>query len=117
MSHRPERVADLVRRELADILRNEVRDPRVGLATVSSVDLSGDLHHAKVKVSVLGSDAEREASLEAIQGASGFIRRQLGRRLTLRTVPELVFQLDRGAEYSQRISDLLEEIDRERSSS
>ena len=113
MSRRTERVSDLLRVELADILRRDVADPRARLASVSEVVVSPDLHHARVRLSILGSDAEREASLEALRRASGFIRRQLGQRVRLRLTPELVFELDHGAEYSQRISDLLEEVHRD----
>lgn len=108
MSRRTQRVADLVRAELAQILLRDLRDPRVSLATVTSVDVSPDLRHARVQVSVLGAEETRRESLQALEGAGGYIRRQLAHRLRLRVTPELVFELDRGAEHSQRISDLLE---------
>jgi ribosome-binding factor A len=113
MSRRTDRVADLLRSELATILRRDLADPRARLATVSAVVVSPDLQHARVRLSILGSDAEREASLEALRRAAGFIRHQLGRRVRLRLTPELVFELDHGAEYSQRMSDLLEELERD----
>lgn len=105
--HRPERVADVMRRELAQIFLQEIKDPRATLATVSSVSLSSDLGFARIKVSVLGSDAERDECLAALQRATGFVRSQLAHRLGLRVVPELRFELDRGAEHSQRIDQLL----------
>ena len=87
-------------------------DPRVRLTSVSAVDVSPDLRHARVHVSVVGDQADQEASLEALRHAAGFIRGQVGRELKrLRNIPELRFELDRGAEYSQRISDLLENPD------
>jgi ribosome-binding factor A len=113
MSRRTDRVADLLRAELAEILRREVADPRARLAAVSEVVVSPDLEHARVRLSILGSDADRAASLEALRHAAGFIRRQLGRRVRLRVTPELAFELDQGAEVSQRISDLLEELHRD----
>jgi ribosome-binding factor A len=114
LNRRVERVADLMRAELAQIVQRELSDPRIALTTVSEVVLSSDLQHAKVRLSILGSEAQREASLEAVRHAAGFVRHQLGRRLTLRVVPELTFELDRGAEYSQRISELLDDLSHER---
>ncbi len=111
MSQRTDRVAEMLRGELAVIIRREMRDPRVALATVAGVTVSRDLAHAEVRVSVLGSDAEREAGVAAMVRARGFIRSLLARRVRLRTVPELEFKLDRGAEHSQKISDLLEDLD------
>jgi ribosome-binding factor A len=110
MSRRTERVQDLLRAELSDLLRREVQDPRVGLATVTDVNVSPDLRHAVVRVSVLGEDAQREEAIKAIRHAKGFLRSQLAQRMTTRVVPDLVFELDRGAEHSQRITDLLESL-------
>lgn len=113
MSRRPGRVGDLIRAQLAQIILREVRDPRVQLTTVSSVDVTADLRHAHVKVSVLGNDEERDAALEALEHARGFLRSRLakGELRHLRVTPELRFELDRGPEHSQRISDLLETLD------
>lgn len=113
MKYRSTRVADLLRTELAAILQREIGDPRVRLATVSRVELSSDLSHAKVGISALGTDEEREQCVAALRKAAGFIRRLIGSRMRLRVVPEIVFELDHGAEYSQRISDLLEELRRD----
>lgn len=111
MSQRTDRVGDLLRSELASIIQREMRDPRVALTTVSGVQVSRDLSHAEVRISVLGEDARRQESLEALTRAKGYLRRLLAQRLRLRTVPELEITLDRGAEHSQRISDILEELD------
>lgn len=108
MTQRTERVGDLIRAELADLFLRELRDPRVALATVSSVDVARDFSRATVKVSVLGSEAERTAAVAALERAKGFLRKELSRRISLRTTPELHFLLDRGAEHSQRISEILE---------
>ena len=111
MSRRTRRVADLLRQELAELLIHKVRDPRVQLATVSQVDVSPDLRRAEVKVSVLGEEEERREAVEALVHARGFLRSQLAHRLkNLKVTPELFFELDRGAEHSQRISDLLEDL-------
>ncbi|HUF77404.1 MAG TPA: 30S ribosome-binding factor RbfA [Thermoanaerobaculia bacterium] len=110
MSRRTDRVGDLLRAELSDLLTREVADPRVRLATVISVETSPDLRHADVSVSVLGAESERREAIEALRGAQGFLRSRLARKVRLRNVPELRFRLDRGAEHSQRISDLLESL-------
>jgi ribosome-binding factor A len=110
MKQRIDRVADMIRAELANILQREVKDPRVRLATISTVQVARDLGHAKISVSVLGSDEDRAACIQALQKARGFFRSTLASRLSLRTTPELHFELDRGAEYSQRIDELLESV-------
>jgi ribosome-binding factor A len=105
-----ERVGDQLRAELSQLLLREVHDPRVKLATVTSVAVSSDLGRAEVKISALGTEEERQATLEGLRHAKGFLRSELAHRLRLRTTPELVFELDRGAEHSQQISDLLESL-------
>jgi len=110
MSQRTDRLGDLIRNELSELLRREMRDPRVALATVTSVEVSADLSHAAVRISALGDDAARTETIRALAHARGFLRRELARRLDLRLTPELHFALDRGAEYSQRISDLLDSL-------
>ena len=115
MSRRIERVCDLLRAELSQLLIERVSDPRVRLTTVSNVDVSSDLRHAKVRVSVLGSESERHDSVEALRNASGFLRSQLASRVRLRFTPELVFELDRGAEHAERITKLLEDSNDDRS--
>lgn len=110
MSQRLDRLADLVRSELATLLQREMRDPRVALATITRVDLSRDLGHALVHVSALGDEEQRAGAVAALVHARGFLRRELAHRLSLRATPELKFVLDRGAEHSQRISDLLDDL-------
>ncbi|HEV8582014.1 MAG TPA: 30S ribosome-binding factor RbfA [Thermoanaerobaculia bacterium] len=110
MSRRTDRVADLLRAELSSLLLREVHDPRVKLASVTEVDVSPDLRRAVVKISVLGDDQQRLETIEGLRHARGFLRTELAHRLRLRATPELVFELDRGAEHSQQISDLLESL-------
>jgi len=110
VSSRTHRVNELVRLELSEIIRREMKDPRVGLASISRVEVSRDLSHARIGVSVLGPDEDREDTVAALQHARGFLRSSLARRTRLRTVPELAFELDRGAEHSQHMSDLLESL-------
>ena len=111
MSNRRGRVGELIQAELARILHREMKDPRVALATISHVHVTADLSYAEVGVSVLGDDDD--ARLEAVQvlhNGRGFLRSSLARAVRLRKVPELRFALDRGAEHSQRIDALLDEL-------
>ncbi len=111
MSRRTERVEDLLRGELAILIQRELADPRVRLTTVSAVNVSPDLKQATVRVSVVGEEPARLASVEALRHARRFLRARLARQLRhMRSIPELSFELDRGAEHSQRISDLLETL-------
>ncbi len=110
MSRRGARLSDLLRAELSDLLLRAVHDPRVKLASVTQVEVAPDLRRALVKVSVLGDDTQRLEAIEGLRHARGFLRTELAHRLRLRVTPELVFELDRGAEHSQQISDLLESL-------
>jgi ribosome-binding factor A len=106
--HRPERVADQIRAELARMLAEEVRDPRIGFVTVTAVELSPDMRNARVFVSVLGD--EPEASLRALRRATSFLKRGIARRAGLRFTPELRFAIDDSISGGFRIEKLLGEI-------
>lgn len=108
MSRRTDRVSDVLRAELSDLLLREVHDPRVKLASVTAIEVTPDLRRAVVRISVLGSDEQRQEAIEGLRHARGFLRTELAHRLRTRATPELIFELDRGAEHSQRISDILE---------
>jgi ribosome-binding factor A len=108
VSRRTDRVSDLLRAELSDLLLREIHDPRVKLASVTAVEVTPDLRRALVRISVLGDDAQRQEAIDGLRHAKGFLRTELAHRLRTRATPELVFELDRGAEHSQRISDILE---------
>jgi ribosome-binding factor A len=108
--HRAERLADQIRAEVAEMIAAELKDPRIGFATVTGVDMSGDLHHARVSVSVLGSADAQQRSLEGLTSAAGYVRRELSRRLRLRRVPELSFVLDHAAEDNERLETLLQKL-------
>ena len=113
MRIRPERVAHLMRREVADILRNKLRDPRLSeWVSVTDVEVTQDLSSAKVFVSVLPTGLEREQALKALDGAAGFVRHELAARLGLREVPEIRFRLDTSIERGARVEDLLKRIER-----
>jgi len=109
-SHRPERVSELIRQAVGAFLTGEVRDPRIGFVTVIGVEVSPDLSHANVRVSVMGSDEEKVKSLEGLASAARYLRAQLAKELPLRTSPELHFHLDRGIEHAQRIDRVLKEL-------
>lgn len=107
---RSQRVAEQMKKEIADIIRNDVKDPRIGFATVTRVEVTGDLQHAKVFVSVLGDAAARQHSIDALTRALGFIRGEVGRRLRMRLTPEIAFKLDESGDYSMRIEGVLRDL-------
>ncbi len=109
MSRRTEQVALEVQRHLGDLLLTEVRDPRVGFVTITAVEVSPDLEHARVHVSVLGEESDEKLSLLALRKAAGFLRTELGKRMRLRTVPQLRFEADPTTKQAIRIGQLLEE--------
>jgi|SRR5690606_7892977 len=113
-SRRPEQVAEAIRVALAEALvHGEVRDPRVGMVTISGVEVTRDMSVATVMVLPHADDDEaREAALEGMRSAGGYLRRLVAQQLTTRTVPELRFVRDRGLEHAQRIDSLLEGLKR-----
>lgn len=106
---RTARINEQLRQEISLLIRSEVRDPRVGLATITAVEASPELDHARVYITTLGDDEEKEAAVEGLRSAAAFIRTQLGRRLHMRRIPELHFQVDRKLENALRIESLLRE--------
>ncbi|MBP5188231.1 MAG: 30S ribosome-binding factor RbfA [Fibrobacterales bacterium] len=107
MGHRTARLAGEILRNVSEILRLEVRDPRVGFVTVSRVDLSEDGSFAKILVSVMGSDEERAETMKGLKKCAPFVRGKLARMLTTRTVPEIVFAEDRNLDHAYRIQSIL----------
>jgi len=103
------RIADQIQRELAEIIRLEMRDPRVGMITLTGVELSGDQSHAKVFYTVLGAESAAHEAGEGLQRAAGFLRSELAHRLSTRSVPELHFQFDESVERGARLSKLIDE--------
>ena len=106
---RASRLGDQIQRELADLIRNEVRDPGLGLVTITAVDVSRDLSHAKVYVTSLQGDEVMRISLQALSRAAGFLRSKLAHLLKVRTVPELHFVHDESVERGVRLSRLIDE--------
>jgi ribosome-binding factor A len=110
-SRRIERVNDLLRSELSELIGRTLKDPRVaGLVSLTEVETTADLRHAKVFVSVFGSEDDQKSTLTALRSAAGFLRREIAHRVTLRTVPELEFQLDKSLEHGDRILRLLKQV-------
>lgn len=111
MSRRRLRVNDIIRQEIADLLSHQVKDPRLKcLMTVTEVVASADLRHAKVYISVLGGEEEKREALAGLERASGYLRRELGERLSLRYIPELVFQLDESIERGSHLLELMKKV-------
>lgn len=107
---RAERVADQIRMEVADILMRKIKDPRVRSVTVTDVQLTNDLRIARIFVTALGSEAETKDVFAGLSKASGFVRGELGRRLTLRYLPEVVFVKDVSGPRGDRVLQLLDEL-------
>jgi len=107
---RVSRVGEQIKKELSQILQQELKDPRIGFVTITLVEMSGDLQHAKVYVSVMGDEEQKKNTLAALNKAKGFIRSEIGRRITLRHTPELVFKVDESIEHGQYINQLLREV-------
>jgi ribosome-binding factor A len=103
------RIADQIQRELAEVVRLDLRDPRVGLITLTGVELSRDQSHAKVFFTVLGAESAARDATEGLQRAAGFLRSSLAHRLTTRKVPELHFEFDESVERGVRLSKLIDE--------
>lgn len=108
--HRVSRLNEQLRREITDIVRNGVRDPRIGMVTVTDVSTTADLEHARVFVTMLGEDEERESTLAGLRAAAPFIRGELGRRLRIRHTPELRFEVDASLDHARRIEELLRTV-------
>lgn len=104
---RKNRVATAIHQELTGLVQYSMNDPRLGFVTVTGVDLSKDMEHARVFVSILGSETARASSLEALASAAGFLRRELAHRLNMRRTPDLQFNLDLSGEHGERIEQLL----------
>ena len=109
-AYRLDRVNRLIKEEISNVLHRELKDPRLGFVTVTEVVTTKDLREARVYVSVLGSEAEWRASLAALSGAGGFIRKWLRPRLPMRVVPHLTFHADRSMTHAAHIQALLEEL-------
>lgn len=118
MSRRTEQVNELLREELSELIGRQLHDPRLGgIITVTHVDVSPDLRRASAYVSVLGSDEERASTMTALEHARPFVRRELGKRVHLRTIPDVTFVSDRSMERAQAMTDLMRKTAEERGES
>jgi ribosome-binding factor A len=111
MSQRTDRVDELLRQEIGQILAKELADPRIGFATITDVETSPDLRHAKVWVSVIGGKTDRTETVRALQASMGFVRHELGKRLRIKRIPALHIHLDDTAERGTRLLHLLAELE------
>jgi ribosome-binding factor A len=111
MSQRTDRLDSQLQQELMGLMQREMKDPRIGFATITRVETARDLGHARVWVSVYGTDAERERSLSALRDAAPWLRRRLGDVLTLRHVPELTIRLDESIASGDRVLRILHKLD------
>ena len=111
MTHRIERVNNLIRREISDLLQRQVKDPRLGgFVAVTEVSTSPDLKYAKIFVSRIGGEEGKQETLSVLTGASGFLRNELAKRLNLRRIPELSFQWDDSIERGAYLLQLMDKI-------
>lgn len=115
-SRRVSRVSSLIKREVSQMLLNGIKDDRVGagMVSVTDVDVSGDLQHAKIFVSIYGSDQAKEETMEGLKSSTAFVRRELGQRMRLRRTPEVTFLEDKSLERGDHMLNLLNQLDQER---
>lgn len=107
---RTDRIAVEIQKEISDIIRNSIKDPRIPqMISVTRVKVTKDLRYAKVYISVYGSEEEKQNAMTALKGAAGFVRREIGQRIQLRYTPEIVFEPDNSIEHGMHISKLIEE--------
>lgn len=117
MTKRTDRLNSLLKEVLSEVIRSDVRDPRLStLLSVTKVDITPDLHHAKVAISILGSEKEKKETIEALNSAAGFIAVNASKKVVMRYFPELTFELDDSADKLARIDTVLQEIHREQHS-
>ncbi|MBM7659318.1 ribosome-binding factor A [Bacillus mesophilus] len=112
MSLRATRVGEQMKKELGEIIGRKIKDPRVGFVTVTDVEVTGDLQQAKVFISVLGDEEQRQNTLKGLAKAKGFIRSEIGQRIRLRKTPEITFEFDESVDYGNRIESLLSELNK-----
>ena len=114
MSQRTIRLAENIKFEINDIIRKSIKDPRIGFITITSVELTGDLKHCTIYLSFLGDEKAKTEGFAGLQRAKGFIRSELGKRLTIRYTPELHFKFDESLEHGSKISKILNDLKSEK---
>ena len=108
---RIEKLQELIKQEMSKMLLTDLKDPRIGFVTVTDVEMTGDLREAKIYVSVMGGAEQVKSSLEGLNGALGFVRREIGQRIRLRFTPEISFALDTSLDYGDHIQKLLLQVE------
>ncbi|WP_347550343.1 30S ribosome-binding factor RbfA [Pseudalkalibacillus hwajinpoensis] len=107
---RAHRVGEQMKKELGDIISRKIKDPRVGFVTVTAVEVTNDLQQATVFITVLGDEEKKEATLNGLAKATGFIRSEIGKRIRLRKTPEIYFEFDESIDYGNKIERLLADL-------
>ena len=110
---RADRVAELIKQEVSDIISRKLHDPRIGFASVTAVDIGPDLHNASIHVSVYGTEKEQNDTMSALRTATRFVRRELGSRLQLRDVPEILFKQDTSIERGAKVFAIINKLHKE----
>jgi ribosome-binding factor A len=112
MAHkwRQDQLGEVIAEELSDLIRTRMKDPRIGFASVTNVEVSADLRHAKVFISVMGSAEDQRATIRALDHANGFLRHELAQRLTIHHTPEIVFRLDESLARGARVLELMQQV-------
>lgn len=108
---RIEKLQELIKQEMSKMLLTDLKDPRIGFVTVTDVEMTGDLREAKIYVSVMGGAEQVKSSLEGLNSALGFVRREIGQRIRLRFTPEISFALDTSLDYGDHIQKLLLQVE------
>ncbi len=107
---RSQRVQELLLEEISNLIMKGLKDPRIGFVTVTKIELSNNIKHAKVFVSIMGNEVKKEESLSGLKSAKGFIRNQLGKNLHLKYIPELEFKIDESADHVEKITKLINRL-------
>ena len=110
---RIDKVQEFIKQEVSQIIQKDIKDPRVGFVTVTDVEMTRDLRHAKIFLSLMGSDEQKKATWEALNRALGFMRSEIGKRIRLRCTPELSLHLDKSLDYSNHIQKLLLQLEKD----
>ncbi|MBR0288014.1 MAG: 30S ribosome-binding factor RbfA [Selenomonadaceae bacterium] len=108
---RIEKLQELIKQEMSKMLLTDLKDPRIGFVTVTDVEMTGDLREAKIYVSIMGGEEQVKNSLEGLNSALGFVRREIGQRVRLRFTPEISFALDTSLDYGDHIQKLLLQVE------
>ncbi len=113
MTQRQQKLRELLKEQVSEILHRELKDPRLGFVTVTDAEITADLRYAKVFVSIMGTDDERESSMAVLKNSQRFVRQAFAKRVSMKVLPEIEFRLDTSVDHGVRILELLEQIKRE----